>query len=133
MAESPFKPDLQKLSAEPDNKPPYSEQEIKEITEKFEVARKKNLSGEELTIEDQKNIVLYNRAIRETKFVLAKAASKTKTPKAPKEPKEPKIKERKPKKLSAKKLMELVNKFNSPEGLTPEEKIDVEFTLGREI
>jgi hypothetical protein len=91
-----------------------------------EYTRLRNLvdSGEyELTIEDQKVILQWRRADRETKFILNKA----------KPVKEKVVRVKKPKKLSQKALGLLYLKELQGETLTSEEERNRTFTLTGEI
>jgi hypothetical protein len=91
-----------------------------------EYTRLKNLVDSveyELTIEDQRTILQWRRADRETKFILNKA----------KPVKEKAVKIKKPKKLSQKALGLLYLKELKGEALTSEEERNRTFTLTGEI
>lgn len=100
---------------------------------KYKVERE----GYEMALDDQKIVVDWLRADRETKFILNTKPVKEKkervprAPKEPKPPKEPKVK--KPKKLTQRALGTLIIKELKGEELTEEERRNKEFTLTGEI
>ena len=96
-----------------------------------ELKTKVTTEGYEMTLDDQKLVVDWLRANRETKFILNSKPVKEKKEKAPKEPKAPKVK--KPKKLTQRALGLLLMKELKGEELTDEEKRSKEFTLTGEI
>lgn len=105
-----------------------SEEELDILSKEYTRLRALVNSGEyELTIEDQKTILQWRRADRETKFILNKTKVKEKKDKVAK-PSKPK----KPKKLSQKALSLIYMKELKGESLTEEEEINRAFTLGIE-
>ena len=96
-----------------------------------ELKAKVTTEGYEMTLDDQKLVVDWLRANRETKFILNSKPVKEKKEKVPKEPKPPKVK--KPKKLTQRALGLLLMKELKGEELTEEEKRNKEFTLTGEI
>jgi predicted nuclease with TOPRIM domain len=104
-----------------------SEEELDRLQQEYNRLKSLVDSGEyELTLEDQKVILQWRRADRETKFILNKIKVKTE-----KEAKVPKVK--KPKKLSQKALGLLYIKELQGEALTEEEERNRVFTLTGEI
>lgn len=97
-----------------------------ELERKFKTLKHKvEEEGYEMTLEDQRTVVQWLRADRETKFILNQKPIKV--PKEPKAPKAPKVK--KPKKLSQKALGLLIMKELQGEELTEEELRNKNFTL----
>ena len=88
-------------------------------TKYFELKRKVEEEGYEMTLEDQKLVVDWLRVDREEKFVLNQKPVKA--------VKEPKVK--KPKKLTKKALGEILMKQQSGEILTEEEQASLTYTL----
>lgn len=94
-----------------------SEQELEELRTAYNSLKFKAESGADLTLEEQRTIIRWMRADRETKFILNKKPEKKVKP--PKEPKPPK--EKKKKKLTKKEFNVLLLKELQGEELTPEE------------
>lgn len=119
-----FAIDIEQLDSEPVHS--LTNEELEHL--KQEYTRLKNLvdsGGYELTLQDQRTILQWRRADRETKFILNKVK-----PKAVKEKKEKVPKVKKPKKLSQKALGLLYIKQLQGEELTEEEIRNMKFTLG---
>lgn len=109
-----------------------SDEELQNLKIAFTVLKMKvETEGYEMTLDDQKTVVDWLRADRETKFILNTKPVKEKKEKVPKAPKEPKVK--KPKKLSQKALGQIIIKELGGIELTEEEKRNKEFTLTGEI
>lgn len=103
-----------------------SEEELAILDQKYqELKHKVTTEGYEMTLEDQKLVVDWLRANRETKFIL--------NAKAVKEKKEKVVKVKKPKKLTQKALGLLLMRELAGEVLTDDEKRNKEFTLTGEI
>jgi hypothetical protein len=103
-----------------------SEEELVILDQRYqELKHKVTTEGYEMTLEDQKLVVDWLRANRETKFIL-----NTKTVK---EKKEKVVKVKKPKKLTQKALGLLLMRELAGEVLTDDEKRNKEFTLTGEI
>ena len=114
--------DLNTLSTEQVHS--LTEAELASLESKYqELKAKVTTEGYEMTLDDQKLVVDWLRANRETKFIL--------NSKPIKEPKPPKVK--KPKKLTQKALGKLLIKELSGEQLTENEKRNKEFTLTGEV
>jgi len=104
-----------------------SQEELDSLQQEYNRLKALVDSGEyELSLEDQKVILQWRRADRETKFILNKVKAKTE-----KEAKAPRVK--KPKKLSQKALGLLYIKELQGEVLTEEEERNRVFTLTGEI
>jgi hypothetical protein len=102
------------------------EEELAILDQKYqELKHKVTTEGYEMTLEDQKLVVDWLRANRETKFIL--------NAKTVKEKKEKVVKVKKPKKLTQKALGLLLMRELAGELLTDEEKRNKEFTLTGEI
>jgi hypothetical protein len=102
------------------------EEELALLDQKYqELKHKVTTESYEMTLEDQKLVVDWVRANRETKFIL-----KAKTVK---EKKEKVVKVKKPKKLTQKALGLLLMRELAGEVLTDDEKRNKEFTLTGEI
>jgi hypothetical protein len=102
------------------------EEELALLDQKYqELKHKVTTEGYEMTLEDQKLVVDWLRANRETKFIL--------NAKTVKEKKEKVVKVKKPKKLTQKALGLLLMRELAGELLTDEEKRNKEFTLTGEI
>lgn len=122
--------DLNTLSTEQVHS--LTEAELADLDSKYqELKAKVTTEGYEMTLDDQKLVVDWLRANRETKFILNSKPVKDKKEKVPKEPKPPKVK--KPKKLTQRALGLLLMKELKGEELTEEEKRNKEFTLTGEI
>lgn len=107
-----------------------TEEELDALAKEYTRLRTLVDSGEyELTIEDQKVILQWRRADRETKFILNK--TKVKEKKEAKA-KDKVVKPKKPKKLTQKALSLIYMKELKKEPLTEEEEINRAFTLGIE-
>lgn len=109
-----FAPDIEQLEVSPVHE--YSEEEFNQL--KIEYERIKALidtQAHELTLEEQRTILKWRRADRETKFIL----NKTKPVKAKSDNRTPKVK--KPKKLTKKALGLLYIKQLNGVELTEEE------------
>jgi hypothetical protein len=103
-----------------------SEEELSLLDQKYqELKHKVTTESYEMTLEDQKLVVDWLRANRETKFIL--------NAKAVKEKKEKVVKVKKPKKLTQKALGLLLMRELAGEVLTDDEKRNKEFTLTGEI
>lgn len=91
-----------------------SEEEFNTLKNRYFELKKKVEEGEELTLEEQRDVIKYVRADRETKFVLKEVKEKeVKAAKAPKG-----------KKLSRVRLIELLEKELAGEELTEQELLD---------
>jgi hypothetical protein len=102
------------------------EEELALLDQKYqELKHKVTTEGYEMTLEDQKLVVDWVRANRETKFIL--------NAKTVKEKKEKVVKVKKPKKLTQKALGLLLMRELAGEVLTDDEKRNKEFTLTGEI
>lgn len=103
-----------------------SEEELALLDQKYqELKHKVTTESYEMTLEDQKLVVDWLRANRETKFIL--------NAKTVKEKKEKVVKVKKPKKLTQKALGLLLMRELAGEILTDDEKRNKEFTLTGEI
>jgi hypothetical protein len=103
-----------------------SEEELAILDQRYqELKHKVTTESYEMTLEDQKLVVDWVRANRETKFIL--------NAKTVKEKKEKVVKVKKPKKLTQKALGLLLMRELAGELLTDEEKRNKEFTLTGEI
>jgi hypothetical protein len=103
-----------------------SEEELAILDQKYqELKHKVTTESYEMTLEDQKLVVDWVRANRETKFIL--------NAKTVKEKKEKVVKVKKPKKLTQKALGLLLMRELAGEVLTDDEKRNKEFTLTGEI
>ena len=103
-----------------------SEEELTLLNQNHqELKHKVTTEGYEMTLEDQKLVVDWLRANRETKFIL--------NAKTVKEKKEKVVKVKKPKKLTQKALGLLLMRELAGELLTDDEKRNKEFTLTGEI
>jgi hypothetical protein len=101
-----------------------TDEELEDLKNKYiSIKYKLENEGYELTLEDQKTILSWRRADRETKFILNKKVIKIKKLKKPK----------KPKKLSKKALGELIIKEMNGEVLTEDESRNKVFNLTGEI
>jgi hypothetical protein len=102
------------------------EEELAILDQRYqELKHKVTTESYEMTLEDQKLVVDWVRANRETKFIL--------NAKAVKEKKEKVVKVKKPKKLTQKALGLLLMRELAGEVLTDDEKRNKEFTLTGEI
>ena len=102
------------------------EEELALLDQKYqELKHKVTTESYEMTLEDQKLVVDWVRANRETKFIL--------NAKTVKEKKEKVVKVKKPKKLTQKALGLLLMRELAGELLTDDEKRNKEFTLTGEI
>ena len=99
-----------------------TEQELEELRTAYNTLRSKAESGGDLTLEEQRTIIRWMRADRETKFILNHKPAKEKKVKEPKAPKPPKEKKRK--KLTKREFNILLLKELQGETLTEEEIID---------
>ena len=90
--------------------------ELENLRTEFNILKAKAESGIDLTLEEQRTIIRWMRADRETKFILASQGKKVKEPKEPKAPKPKKLKKLTKKEFNAILLKELAN-----EELTEEE------------
>lgn len=105
-----------------------TEEELDKLSKEYTRLRALVDSGNyELTIDDQKIILQWRRADRETKFILNKTKVKEKKESKTKVPKP-----KKPKKLTQKALSLIYMKELKKEPLTEEEEINRAFTLGIE-
>jgi hypothetical protein len=103
-----------------------SEEELTLLDQRYqELKHKVTTEGYEMTLDDQKLVVDWVRANRETKFIL--------NAKTVKEKKEKVVKVKKPKKLTQKALGLLLMRELAGEVLTDDEKRNKEFTLTGEI
>jgi hypothetical protein len=103
-----------------------SEEELAILDQRYqELKHKVTTESYEMTLEDQKLVVDWLRANRETKFIL--------NAKTVKEKKEKVVKVKKPKKLTQKALGLLLMRELAGELLTDDEKRNKEFTLTGEI
>jgi hypothetical protein len=103
-----------------------SEEELAILDQRYqELKHKVTTESYEMTLEDQKLVVDWVRANRETKFIL--------NAKTVKEKKEKVVKVKKPKKLTQKALGLLLMRELAGELLTDDEKRNKEFTLTGEI
>lgn len=103
-----------------------SEEGLALLDQKYqELKHKVTTEGYEMTLDDQKLVVDWLRANRETKFIL--------NAKTVKEKKEKVVKVKKPKKLTQKALGLLLMRELAGEVLTDDEKRNKEFTLTGEI
>jgi hypothetical protein len=103
-----------------------SEEELAILDQKYqELKHKVTTESYEMTLDDQKLVVDWVRANRETKFIL--------NAKTVKEKKEKVVKVKKPKKLTQKALGLLLMRELAGEVLTDDEKRNKEFTLTGEI
>ena len=103
-----------------------SEEELAILDQRYqELKHKVTTESYEMTLEDQKLVVDWLRANRETKFIL--------NAKTVKEKKEKVVKVKKPKKLTQKALGLLLMRELAGEVLTDDEKRNKEFTLTGEI
>ena len=102
------------------------EEELAILDQRYqELKHKVTTESYEMTLEDQKLVVDWLRANRETKFIL--------NAKTVKEKKEKVVKVKKPKKLTQKALGLLLMRELAGELLTDDEKRNKEFTLTGEI
>jgi hypothetical protein len=102
------------------------EEELAILDQRYqELKHKVTTEGYEMTLDDQKLVVDWVRANRETKFIL--------NAKTVKEKKEKVVKVKKPKKLTQKALGLLLMRELAGEVLTDDEKRNKEFTLTGEI
>jgi hypothetical protein len=102
------------------------EEELALLDQKYqELKHKVTTESYEMTLDDQKLVVDWVRANRETKFIL--------NAKTVKEKKEKVVKVKKPKKLTQKALGLLLMRELAGELLTDDEKRNKEFTLTGEI
>ena len=102
------------------------EEELAILDQRYqELKHKVTTESYEMTLEDQKLVVDWLRANRETKFIL--------NAKTVKEKKEKVVKVKKPKKLTQKALGLLLMRELAGEVLTDDEKRNKEFTLTGEI
>ena len=102
------------------------EEELALLDQKYkDLKHKVTTEGYEMTLDDQKLVVDWVRANRETKFIL--------NAKTVKEKKEKVVKVKKPKKLTQKALGLLLMRELAGEVLTDDEKRNKEFTLTGEI
>lgn len=118
-----FAPDLEQL----DNQLVHSLSEEELDALRKEYIRIKNLvdAGDyNLTLQDQRTILRWRRADRETKFILNKVTAKPK--------KEKVVKVKKPKKLSQKALGLLYIRQMKGETLSDDEIRNMKFTLGED-
>jgi hypothetical protein len=103
-----------------------SEEELAILDQRYqELKHKVTTESYEMTLEDQKLVVDWVRANRETKFIL--------NAKTVKEKKEKVVKVKKPKKLTQKALGLLLMRELAGELLTDDEKRNKEFTLTGEV
>lgn len=103
-----------------------SEEELAILDQRYqELKHKVTTESYEMTLDDQKLVVDWVRANRETKFIL--------NAKTVKEKKEKVVKVKKPKKLTQKALGLLLMRELAGEVLTDDEKRNKEFTLTGEI
>lgn len=103
-----------------------SEEQLALLDQKYqELKHKVTTEGYEMTLEDQKLVVDWLRANRETKFII--------NAKTVKEKKEKVVRVKKPKKLTQKALGLLLMRELAGEVLTDDEKRNKEFTLTGEI
>ena len=106
-----------------------TEEEKRVLSEKFQALKHKvETEGYEMTLDDQKLVVEWLRADRETKFILNQKPAKVVKEKVVKEPKV-----KKPKKLTQKALGTILMKELSGEALTDEEARNKHFTLTGEV
>jgi hypothetical protein len=117
-----FKPDLETLGSEPVHS--LSSDELEQLKQEYERLKKLVNSGHVLTLQDQRTILQWRRADRETKFILNQVKEKP--------VKEKVVKVKKPKKLGKKALGLLLIKQMKKEELTEEETRNMKFTLGEE-
>lgn len=118
-----FAPDLEQLDTQLVHS--LSEEELDSLRKEY--IRIKSLvdAGDyNLTLQDQRTILRWRRADRETKFILNKVTAKPK--------KEKVVKVKKPKKLSQKALGLLYIRQMKGEVLTEEEIRNMKFTLGED-
>jgi hypothetical protein len=106
-----------------------TDEQKKLLTDKFNALKHKvETEGYEMTLEDQRLVIEFLRADRETKFILNQKPAKVVREKVTKEPKV-----KKPKKLTQKALGLLIMKELNGEELTEEELRNKHFTLTGEI
>lgn len=115
------------ITAEPVHS--LSDIELDNLRIRYTELRHKAESGLDLTLEEQRDIIRWMRADRETKFLLTKANAKEKKVKVPKEPKAPKVKKRK--KLTKKEFNAILLKELRGEELTVEEIEDRDLYLDK--
>lgn len=96
-----------------------SDIELENLRLEYNRIRLKAETGEEITLEEQRTVIQWMRADRETKFILNQKPIKEKKVKIPKEPKPPKPKKRK--KLTKKEFNAILLKELKGEELSPEE------------
>jgi hypothetical protein len=102
-----------------------TDEQKKVLTDKFNALKYKvETEGYEMTLDDQRLVIEFLRADRETKFILNQKPAKVGREKVTKEPKV-----KKPKKLTQKALGLLIMKELNGEELTEEELRNKHFTL----
>jgi hypothetical protein len=99
-----------------------TEEQLEELRSEYNRLKAKAENGQDLTLEEQRTIIRWMRADRETKFILNHKPAKEKKIKEPKEPKVPKEKKRK--KLTKREFNIILLKELQGETLTEEEIID---------
>lgn len=127
-----FSLNMEEVSTDTVDNHSISAEERERLTKEFnELKRKVEQEGYELTLEDQRTIVMFLRADRETKFILNSKPPKVVKEKVERVPKEPKVKA--PKKLGQKALGTLILKEMNGEELSEDEKRNLHFTRTGEI
>ena len=101
---------------EPNNFDGLSLEEFKQLEIDFLLLKKKVMEGAELSLEEQRLVIKYNRANREYKFVLASSKKET-------------TKQLKGRKLSRSKLIVLLERELSGDVLSEKEVLDKEHSL----
>jgi hypothetical protein len=111
-------PDITQLGT---NSSKYLPEEKEKIEQDFKEVQEKLNSGQQLTLDDTRIVVLRARMIREEAFFIVpeKAAKAPKAPKAEKPPKELKAK-----KLTGAAFSKLMVRFKNREELKPQEKLN---------
>ena len=106
-----------------------TDEEKRVLSDKFHALKHKvETEGYEMTLDDQKLVIEWLRADRETKFILNQKPAKVVKEKVVKEPRV-----KKPKKLTQKALGLLIMKELKGETLTEEELRNKNFTLTGEV
>jgi hypothetical protein len=106
-----------------------TDEQKKVLTDKFNALKHKvETEGYEMTLDDQRLVIEFLRADRETKFILNQKPAKVVREKAVREPKV-----KKPKKLTQKALGLIIMKELNKEELTEEEARNKHFTLTGEV
>ena len=121
-----FAPDLIEIAAPVEQVHSLTQEELDALQAEYNRIKTLVDSGSyEMTLEDQKVILSWRRADRETKFILNRTKEKVKKDKV--------VRVKKPKKLSQKALGLIYLKELNGEEVTPEEERNRVFTLTGEI